>query len=206
MAIITSITAQKRRDRCNVYLDNKFYCGLQSVSLLSHNLKVGDEIDPKTLEEIQRESEAGVAFEKAISKLEVRMRSRAEIVKTLKDRGFLPQVIDATIEKLEQYGYLNDEAFARELVRSYPSLGSRAIAQKLAQKGVSAKIIDQLLAEINVEDEEKTAQKVAQKFVKTRSNDKNLRQKLFRHLCSKGFSFELCGKICKNILEDENND
>ena len=46
MAVITKIEIQKNNEnRCNIYLDDNFYSGVESIIVFKYRLKVGMEID-----------------------------------------------------------------------------------------------------------------------------------------------------------------
>lgn len=204
MAIITALSAQKKKGRVNIYLDGRFFCGMESVTLLSHGLSVGSNTSEQELEALQLESEAAVAFDKACRQLSTRMRSKKEIEEYLKGKGYLPQVIDATIDKLMQYKYLDDHAFAVELVRSYKNLSLRALKEKLYAKGITDDIIQNVLETDQTEEQEK-ALNVGQKYVKTRQNTPNLNEKLARFLACKGFSYDIIKKVVK-LLTNQGED
>ena len=203
MAIITQISAQKRKNRVNVYLDGKFFCGLEKLTAVSHGLEVGKVFSEEELENIQRESEGSVAFEKAANYLSARIRSKKEIRKYLLDKGFLPVVVDDTVAKLEGYGYVNDFSFAEELVRSYPSLGMAAIKRKLFEKGISSEIVEKVLSVVDDEAEKEKAEQLAVKFVRVRVGAKNLATKLVNHLVAKGYSFEIANFVAKKMLKTD---
>ena len=54
MKKITDIKPQvKNPTRCNIYLDNAFYCGLELETIMKNRLKIGTEIAEERLNEIQ---------------------------------------------------------------------------------------------------------------------------------------------------------
>ena len=68
MAEITDIAPQvKDKERCNIYIDGKFYCGLKLETALRHRLKVGDQIELSELDAIQLENERSQALDKAMT-------------------------------------------------------------------------------------------------------------------------------------------
>ena len=97
-----------------------------------------------------------------------------EIRKYLREKGFVEQVVSTCIEKLKGYHYIDDSVFAKELVRSYPSLGENGLKRKLVEKGISQKIIEDCFVNSDEEQEIQKANCAAEKFVKSRSNAKNL--------------------------------
>ena len=206
MAIITAITPQKNAQRVNIYLDGKFYCGLEKITCASSGLQIGTAVSESQLQQIQLQSEQSVAFNKAIKQISQRMRSQKELEQYLAQKGFLDSVISATIQKLKEYSYLNDSEFAAELVRSYPNLGPRAIAQKLLQKGISQNIINNVLSGQDSAQQEQKATEIAKKYLKTKNNSKNIQQKLNNYIISKGFSYEIASKITRELTQGEDYD
>ena len=82
MKVITDIKPQvKTPTRCSIYLDNVFYCGLELETVMRHRLKIGDQIEPEELDEIQFDSERVRAIEKALS----------FVTKSKKTQKYLPQ-------------------------------------------------------------------------------------------------------------------
>lgn len=95
-------------------------------------------------EQVQR------ATEVCLRLLAVRARSRHELAQALARKGFEPPVRQAALERLDGWGYLNDERFARErasgLLRR-GRLGPRAVLQRLAAHGVDKEAARAALAE-----------------------------------------------------------
>ena len=62
MAEITSIEPQKKdKNRCSVYIDGRFYCGLTLQAAIKYHLKVGMHVEKPFLDEIQLETEKNTA-------------------------------------------------------------------------------------------------------------------------------------------------
>ena len=67
MAVITDIQPQvKDKTRVNVYLDGRFCCGLDFVTLAEYRLKIGQEITEERLAEIQLAAEKEKAFQRRL--------------------------------------------------------------------------------------------------------------------------------------------
>ena len=80
MKKITDIKPQvKTPTRCNVYLDNAFYCGLELETVMRHRLKIGDEISPGRLDEIQAESESLRALDKALGFISRSQKTKKQV-------------------------------------------------------------------------------------------------------------------------------
>jgi regulatory protein len=90
----------------------------------------------------------------------VRWRSRAELARRLKTAGFPSGEIDDALEGLERAGLIDDERFARELVRDQSErrrASARAIRGALWEKGITGEAADQALATVGDETERATA-------------------------------------------------
>ena len=80
------------------------------------------------------------ALDYAAGLLDARAYSSAELRKKLEDRGYPEEDADQAIEKLTEYGYINDEAFAENMVRKGAGAGksSRRVAAEMARKGLDS--------------------------------------------------------------------
>jgi regulatory protein len=88
--------------------------------------------------------------------LAVRWRSREEIRRRLRSAGFEAEEIDQALADLEFAGLIEDDRFAREMVRDQAGrrlAGNRSIRTNLLQKGVAPDVIDGALEEAGEEDE-----------------------------------------------------
>ena len=120
MAVITEITAQKKKkDRCNIFVDGAFFCGLQAETVMKYRLKAGTAVAAEELEAMQMESERLQAFDCALNFLSNAMKTKRQIADHLEKKGYLGGVIEACLEKLEYYGYLDDGAYAKAYVTAY---------------------------------------------------------------------------------------
>ena len=102
--------------------------------------------------------------ERALRLLAVRPRARRELESRLRRAGFETAEVSLELDRLEEVGLLDDEAFARELAEHHLRVrgsGRRAVAGALAAKGVSRETIDVTLAGLEEEDESARALEVA---------------------------------------------
>jgi regulatory protein len=137
--------------------------------------------------------------------LTIRSRSRAEIVKKLRDKEFSPSVIESVMDHLFRLGYVDDRKFAcqwaagRARMRGY---GRRRIEQELRQKGVAKETVREALAEaIPPENERETACVVAEKkrrMMKSLEPEARKRR-LAGFLERKGFPHEIIWDILRTV-------
>jgi regulatory protein len=90
----------------------------------------------------------GEVMEAAARLLEARPRSVAEVRRRLQALGYRPELVDATVLRLTEIGYLDDEAFARAWVESRDRAkprGEHALRRELGLKGVDRSLVDGVL-------------------------------------------------------------
>lgn len=192
----------KKHERYYVLLSNGDKVVLHGLTILKTKLKVGDEISTDTLEDYQFEYEKLTAFDKAINLLSRGLKTKKQILTYLSDKGYMPKVCDYVTQKLVEYRYVDDKNFAQCYTKmTQKSKGKRAIAYEMKQKGVSDEIIQNCLDEI--EDQKEVALSLAQKYLKNKPLDQKTKEKLYRHLLSKGFSHEECFYAMNKCFEEE---
>ena len=132
-----------------------------------------------------------------------------EMESYLDRKGFNQDVIDATIEKLKGYGYLDDFAFARDWVSSRMAtkpMGKVMIKRELIYKGIDNEIIEEALARVSHEEEEEQAYNLALKYQK-RYGDLAPREQFYKigqALARRGFSWEMIKRAVGRLdLEQE---
>ena len=93
-------------------------------------------------------------------------KSRAQLAQALSRRDCDPDVAQAVLDRMEDVGLVDDEAYAGMLVRSQQAgrgLARRALAQTLRQKGVSDEVAEAALDEVDPADEEERARALVEK-------------------------------------------
>lgn len=190
MKTITAITPQtKAPDRCNIYLDGEFFCGMSLLTVMKNRLKVGTKIDAKAIEEIQLQTEKDEALDKAMTLLSSFEKTEKQVRDYLKTKGYTPLVISYVTDKLCEYGFLSDESFAERYADAYAKKkGARLIALELKRKGIAEDTATAATDKLG--DQTEFAVQLAEKYIKNKKLDIKTKQKLYRHLLSKGFSYE----------------
>lgn len=191
MGKITKIECQKHKERVNLYIDDSFFCGLMTETLILNGLKVGQSVDENTLKNVIFESEVRRGSDYAFGLVARRQYSSSEIAKKLKIKGFADDVCLAVVNKLIEYKYIDDERYASAVVASSGLKSRRQIEQKLKQKGISNSTIEKTVSVIKSADESSTIAKIIEKYSKNKEINSEFLQKLFRYLCQKGFDFDL---------------
>lgn len=190
MSEITGILPQKKdATRCNIYLNGSFYCGMKLEVVIKNRLKVGQDVELSYLDALQLESEKATALDKAMTHLSSSMKTRRQVSDFLRKKGYVDAVVEYVLEKLEGYGFVDDEEYARQYAGSASKTkGRRLIALELQKKGISA---DEAQAAVeNIQGEEDAALKILQKYMRGRTADRETLYKAFRYLLGKGFEYD----------------
>jgi regulatory protein len=109
--------------------------------------------------------------------------------------------IDAVVERLKGYGYLNDASFAETYARlrqENEKFGERRVRQDLQRKGVGAELISKTLeARYGQTNEEALArQHLERKRIRKPENEKET-ARVMRRLVAAGFSIGVIYKILR---------
>lgn len=149
---------------------------------------------------------------RALRLLDERARSRHELRERLIKLEFPEAVVDAVLDDLTGVGLINDEVFASEWVRQRHARrgkSARALNQELIQKGISSSIRAQALEQIDQEDEEDTAWKLAvkkAKSIKAVPEDRAERDKVLRRivgvLARRGFNGGMSLNLARRALDE----
>ena len=205
--VITEIKKTKNSTRYHLYVDDKFFGVFLDEILARYGLKTGQDIDESELKEIKKENDEKLAFLMAISYLEKYNVSEKGLKDYLKKKGMDKDAIMHACEKLQEYGYINDENFAKAYFESLKdNKGKRAIANKLKEKGISQEIIDELMQGVDEESEEERAYALTVKFAKNRENNLKNKQKCLAHLIYKGYDYSVAQKVTNKVFTKENED
>lgn len=191
MSKITAITLQqKHKDRCNLFVDGEFYAGVSLETVMKFRLKAGTETDEKELGEILREAEKSEASEKALSYVSRTIKTKRQVKEYLLKKGFSESACYYAIDKLKEYGYINDEEYAKRFIESTgKTQGKRLMAYKLMAKGVKKEEIESAYEEVGGKAGENAAA-LAEKRLKNKEHTKENILKTYKYLISRGFSYE----------------
>ena len=149
--------------------------------------------------------DAAGLFGYAVNSLSRQMRSEADLRRLMQKRVEPEESgevkIEAVVQRLKGYGYLNDVSFAETYARlrhENQKLGQRRVAQDLKQKGVGdALIASTLEARYSQVNEEALAREhLERKRIRKPTNDKET-ARVMRRLVTAGFSTGVIYKILR---------
>ena len=191
MSKITAITMQeKRKDRCNLFIDGEFYAGVSLETVMKFRLKAGTETNEKELGEMLAEAEKSEALEKAFSYVSETLKTKRQVKEYLLRKGFSETACFYAIDKLKEYRYINDAEYAKRFIESTgKTQGKRLMAFKLMAKGVRKEEIESAYEEVGGKAGENAAA-LAEKRLRNKELTKENILKTYKYLISRGFSYE----------------
>ncbi len=205
--VITALKAQKaQRGRVNVYLDGAFAFSLAAIYAVA--LRVGQAISEAQVRALKQADEGERAQQRVLHLLAYRPRSVQEVRDRLRRLGVADDVIQQTVERLQQCGLLDDRAFSQAWAQSRQQRSPRsrrAIAWELQRKGVSEDHIAEALESV---DERAAALAAAQRYSKRLAETDPLqrRRKLYAHLARRGFDYAVIEEVVATVDAEGSSD
>lgn len=168
--------------------------------------RAGMPFDRTAFDAFLRDRAYPFALEKAVSLLASRARTEKEIVDALRMNAYPEQAIARVMARLQEEGYIDDTAFAKQWVdvRTSKGMGTRRIRQELRIKGISQDGIEEALASADEDEMLNAAVKMAEKASRGRSlSDPSDRQKIIAALARRGYDFTMSKKALQMLIEQQ---
>ncbi len=162
--LITSIQPLRPRGlRVLIHLDEGHPFEVTLEALERSRFGVGDALPANKRHDLLDADENVRVRDAALNLISYRARTRSELRIRLRKKGFRPARIDPCLDRLEERGFLNDEAFAaafvRDRLRHHPR-GRARLSAELRAKGVTPDLADRAIEHVFA-DEDVTDQKLA---------------------------------------------
>ncbi|WP_346770760.1 regulatory protein RecX [Luteipulveratus flavus] len=134
-------------------------------------------------------------------------RSRQQLADKLRQKGCDEQVAHEVLDRMEEVGLVDDEAYAQLVVRSQQSgrgLARRALRQELRRKGVDDDVAGATLEQIGDEEEKERARElVAKKLRSMHGLDAAVQtRRLAGMLARKGYSSSVSWQVIREAITD----
>ena len=203
MPKITDMQIQKKnKTRANVYVDGEFAFALEMLTVMKLGLKIGQEVSQERLSEAIFDSEKSVAFERAMDYLGRGMKTAKQMRDYLEKKGYDIRVVDYVVNKLKEYRYVDDDAYARLYVeRNSATKGDRRLKQELIQKGIAVSRAEQY-AVTDDEQAQENATRLAERYMTNKPTTIKTLQNLQRYLLGRGYGFDVVNTIVRSYKVD----
>jgi regulatory protein len=209
---ITRLVMQKRdKTRASVFVDDQFAFGLQADLVVEEGLRKGQPITAARSAELVAKDGGLRARRVALDYVAGRARTEAEVRRKLARKGFSESDADGAVDKLLGYGYLDDESYALDFVKSRHAskgYGPSRLRQDLRRRGIAPPLIDKALAQLEEEaDLDDAAYEHAEKRWRRLSGEDDLRKrrkKTYDYLLRRGYGFDDARRAVERVEAAEN--
>jgi regulatory protein len=147
-----------------------------------------------------------VARKILLDQLTGQARSRSELASRLARKNVPDEVATRLLDRFEEVGLVDDEAFARAWVQSRQpgkGLARRALAQELRRKGVDDEVAAVALDEVDPDDEVEAARGLVRRKLRTvASLERDVKvRRLTGMLARKGYPAGVCFRVVREELD-----
>jgi regulatory protein len=203
MGVITALEVQKRnKKRVNVFVDEAYAFSMTLDE--AARLHKGQVLSDAEIDALVNDAAITAATESAARFLAVRPRSAQEVKQNLAKKETPPPVIEAALERLTAFGYIDDRAFADLWVRdrmTYKPTSPRALRFELQQKGIARDVIDAVLEDLDAgEAAYQAAQTQLRRFRGMQRRD--FQSKISSLLQRRGFSYDVVRSTVRRLMQE----
>lgn len=204
--IVTDVVPFDKKRR-KVHIDNQYAFPLYLSELRRFNIEPGSEVSVTSLEKIEEILNKRIR-ERILYLLDTSPRTEYEIRAKLLKSGYIDRYVTPVIDKIKEYGYIDDYAYARmysESLRNGKNNSRRMIEQKLYQKGISAEVISEIMEDVSIDETDLIIKALKKKKIDpiSYSNmDYLSRRKVYGYLVSKGFTSSNVSRCLEKLTEE----
>jgi regulatory protein len=198
------------KSRVRIFLDEEYAFTVSEKNIARMDLQVGHIIDPENILETVGDDEKNRALNTALYYLGRAERSRAQVVRYLEAREYLPGIIESVTEKIDGYGYVNDARFASILINDRAKVrgkSRRAIKYEMLEKGLDAQTIENAMAQYDHRDEMKNAMHIARKYyTKNECKKADFERKAGAALARRGYDWDVIRQVLRMVQDTEDEE
>lgn len=194
---VTQIEAVTKT-KYKVYLDGQFAFVLYKGELSRYHIAVGEELSELVYQQILKEVLLKRAKLRAMHLLNSMGRTENQLRDKLKQSLYPEEVIEAAMNYVKSFGYVNDAEYARSFIDSRKDRKSkRELYMQLGQKGIAKDTLNQIFEEYyDVEDSREAIEAIMRKRRYDPEKATNVEtQKIMGYLMRKGFAYDDIRKV-----------
>ncbi|RGU94910.1 regulatory protein RecX [Clostridium sp. AF15-17LB] len=181
------------KTRYRIYVDGQFAFILYKGELSRYHIAQDEEITEEAYETIRTEVILKRVKLKAMHLLNDMDRTEGQLRTKLGQGGYTEDMIDAAIDYVKAFGYINDDAYVRRFIMGRKERKSRReMKAALSQKGIPKEQIDAAMEECyGTEDSQAAIRKILEKkkYDPATAQDAEKRR-IMGYLTRKGFSYD----------------
>ena len=176
----------------DLYADGAVALTLSPDTVQEAGLRLGDELTSVDIARLRFEDDRKRAMRTALRLVARRPHSESELRDRLRRDGFGKALVDTTVTRVRELGYVDDRAFAEywtERRQTATPRSRRMLRWELATKGVGAEVVSHVTEPL---DDDEAAYRVAARRARslTNADEARFRQKLANSLQQRGFGWD----------------
>ena len=193
---------RERRGRARVFIDGEFWAEIDAGVAAERGLREGVELSVEELDGARVAGEKALAMARALNYLGYRARSEREVRDRLRRYGYGEESVEGVVTRLKELGYLDDEDFARLLVREKAcKFGPRRVSAELQKSGVAADLARGVVEEeFAGRSELDQARSAAARRYNRGGSDAEARR-VYGFLVRRGYSAGVCAEVAREYRE-----
>ena len=193
---------RERRGRARVFVDGEFWAEIDAGVAAERGLREGVALSLEELDGARVAGERALAMARALNFLGYRARSEKEVRDRLRRYGYGEETVEEVVVRLKELGYLDDEDFARLVVREKARrYGPRRVSAELRKSGVDAKLAQGVVEEeFAGRSEIEQARSAAARRYNRGGSDAEARR-VYGFLVRRGYSAEVCAEVAREYRE-----
>ena len=177
-------------NKVHIYIDDKYTLTLYDDFWYRSGYSEGQEISDDELASLKGEAGFRSAYEKGLKYLSMRGYSEKELYNKLK-MNFGDEAASRAIDKINSFGYLNDEEYCREYTEylfKVKKYDIKRISYELKNKGIDPETIDNTLKILDNEPIQRIIDMLRTKYEKNLETEKE-RKRLVNRFIRMGYSY-----------------
>lgn len=186
-----------------LYLDGEFVMNLDTRTLIENRFDVGKEIDDEDLHEIINLSNERRAKEKALWLISYRDHSKKELTDKIK-RTCDEESAEKAVERMEELGLVNDEAYARRYARKLlysKHMSKNAAVFELSRKGIDKELAQEILENTEVDERDQIRQVIDKKY--RNLSDEKIKRRAVAALQRLGYRWDDIRSVLEEYSEED---
>lgn len=198
---------KKSATRYSIYADGEFVFSADEQDIVRYSLKEGISLSEDDINNMKEKCEYTKCYNYALFLLTYRDYTLADLKDKLIKKEYSEKTIDITIEKLNQYKMIDDDRYIKKFVKDatqFKKQGILKIKQGLMSKGIPKSELDKI--EIDNDQQIETCTNLAEKKYRQLEGSQNIKQKLYRYLANKGYTFDVINTVVNRIIKGDNFD
>ncbi|SDA51455.1 regulatory protein [Butyrivibrio sp. INlla18] len=204
--MIVSDIVELDKKRSKVYIDGEFAFVMYKGEFREYGIKLEAEISEETYDSIITVLLPKRATKRAMNLLQKRDYTEAKLREKLSEGLYPSDAIDAAIDYVKSYHYLDDERYARDYITYHmPTKSKNRIVQDLTNKGIKKDLLIPILEEIYEEEDDDPESSQIEALLQKKHYSKELdykeQQKIIAFLLRRGFSLDKVKRVINSVSE-----